>query len=221
MSKNNLGKCLEIMLAQKNIIKHLVDKDRRLKPITQLCPYPKSRKNPDIYLSLLSSIVSQQLSVKAADTIFGRFLDLYPDRYPQPRQLLSTRIPRLRAAGLSQQKTQYLKNVAAFSLEPFSLKQGGLDYQELKRRTDNEIIEHLTQIKGVGQWTVEMLLMFPFDRKDVFPVDDLGIQQAIKKLYRLEHEGRELKQKMLSISDNWRPYRSIACKLLWHWKSLP
>ena len=204
------------MSTQKNIIQHLVNRDRRLKSVIQLCPYPKSRKNPDIYMSLLSSIVSQQLSVKVADTIFNRFLDLYPDRYPQPKQLRRTPVSRLRAAGLSQQKAQYLKNVAAFSLED-----DGLDYQKLKRRTDEELIEHLTRIKGVGQWTVEMLLMFPFDRKDVFPVDDLGIQQAIKKLYRLEHEGRELKRKMLSISDNWKPYRSIVCKFLWHWKSLP
>ena len=120
------------MSTQKNIIQHLVNRDRRLKSVIQLCPYPKSRKNPDIYMSLLSSIVSQQLSVKAADTIFNRFLDLYPDRYPQPKQLRRTPVSRLRAAGLSQQKAQYLKNVAAFSLED-----DGLDYQwlDLSSRT--------------------------------------------------------------------------------------
>jgi DNA-3-methyladenine glycosylase II len=204
------------MPAQKRIIQYLVDNDRRLKTVTQLCPYPCSRKNTDIYMALLSSIVSQQLSVKAADTIFNRFLDIYPDRYPPPGQLIKTTSARLRTAGLSQQKAQYLKNVASFALED-----DGLNYHYLRKKTDEELISHLTQIKGVGRWTVEMLLMFTLDRKDVLPVNDLGIQQAIKKLYKLDHEGKELKQKMVVIAENWKPYRSIVCKYLWHWKSLP
>ena len=204
------------MPAQKRIIEYLVDNDRRLKTVTTRCPFPRSRKNTDIYMALLSSIVSQQLSVKAADTIFNRFLDLYPGRYPQPEQLVKTRSTRLRAAGLSKQKSQYLKNVAGFALQD-----NGLDYDYLRAKTDDELISHLTQIKGVGRWTVEMLLMFTLDRKDVFPVDDLGIQQAIKRLYKLDQEGRELKQKMSAIAENWKPYRSIVCKYLWHWKSMP
>lgn len=203
------------MTTQQRIIQYLVDNDSRLKTVTQQCPYPRSRKNKDIYMALLSSIVSQQLSIKAADTIFNRFLDLYPDRYPQPEQLIKTRAPRLRAAGLSQQKAQYLKNVAKFALQ-----ENGLNYLPLKNKTDDELIAHLTQIKGVGRWTVEMLLMFTMDRKDVFPLDDLGIQQAICKLYGLEERGKELKQKMLVIAENWKPYRSVVCKYLWHWKSL-
>lgn len=203
------------MSAQKRIIQYLVDSDSRLKAITQLCDFPRSHKNTDVYMALLSSIVSQQLSVKAADTIFHRFLDIYPDRYPQPDQLVKTRKTRLRAAGLSQQKAQYLKNVASFALQD-----DGLNYQYLKKKTDDELVSHLTQIKGVGRWTVEMLLMFSLDRKDVLPVDDLGIQQAIKRLYKLDHEGKELKQKMVLIAENWKPYRSIVCKYLWQWKSL-
>lgn len=204
------------MLAQQRIIQYLVDNDRRLKTVTQMCPYPRSRKNTDVYMALLSSIVSQQLSVKAAETIFNRFLDIYSERYPQPEQLIKTGSTRLRTAGLSQQKAQYLKNVASFAIQ-----NDGLNYHSLKKKTDDELISHLTQIKGVGRWTVEMLLMFTLDRKDVLPVDDLGIQQAIKKLYRLDHEGRELKQKMVVIAENWKPYRSIVCKYLWQWKSLP
>lgn len=202
------------MPSQKRIIQYLVDRDRRLKNVVASCPFPRSRKNNDIYLALLSSIVSQQLSIKAADSIFNRFLDLYPDRYPKPAHLLKTRITRLRSAGLSQQKAQYLKNVADYALD------GALNYDLLKKKSDNELIEHLTRIKGVGRWTVEMLLMFTLDRKDVFPLDDLGIQQSVKRLYALNHEGRELKQQMLVISENWKPYRSIVCKYLWHWKSL-
>jgi len=203
------------MSTQKRIIQYLVDNDSHLKLVIEQCPYPRSRKSTDIYMALLSSIVSQQLSIKAADTIFNRFLDLYPDRYPQPEQLVRTRAPRLRAAGLSQQKAQYLKNVARFAIDD-----DGLNYRKLQKKTDKDLIEQLTQIKGVGRWTVEMLLMFSLDRKDIFPLDDLGIQQAIKKLYQLEHEGKELKRKMLVISESWKPYRSIVCKYLWHWKSL-
>ena len=204
-----------MMSAQKRIIQYLVDSDSRLKSVIQVCAFPRSRKSTDVYMALLSSIVSQQLSVKAADTIFNRFLDIYPDRYPQPDKLIKTRKTRLRAAGLSQQKAQYLKNVASFALED-----DGLNYQYLKKKTDDQLISHLTQIKGVGRWTVEMLLMFSLDRKDVLPVDDLGIQQAIKRLYKLDHEGKELKQKMVMIAENWKPYRSIVCKYLWQWKSL-
>lgn len=204
------------MPTKQRIIEYLVDNDRRLKQVIDACPYPRTRKHSDVYMALLSSIVSQQLSIKAADTIFNRFLDIYPERYPHPEQLIRTRKQRLRSAGLSQQKSQYLKNVAKFAMQ-----EDGLNYDFLKKKTNEELIDHLTQIKGVGQWTVEMLLMFTLDRKDVLPVDDLGIQQAIKKLYQLNHEGRELKQKMVEVADNWRPYRSIVCKYLWHWKALP
>lgn len=203
------------MSTKQRIIEYLVDSDQRLKPIIESCPYPRSHKSNDIYRALLASIVSQQLSVRAADTIFNRFLDLYPDRHPKPEELLRTRIPRLRSAGLSQQKSQYLKNVARFAM-----RDEGLEYARLKKKTDAQLIEYLTQIKGVGRWTVEMIMMFSLDRKDVFPVDDLGIQQTIKQLYRLELQGKELKQQMVLIAENWKPYRSIVCKYLWHWKSL-
>lgn len=203
------------MSTRERITNYLVDSDRRLKVVIESCPYPRSRRHSDVYMALLSSIVSQQLSVKAADTIFNRFLALYPDRYPHPEKLIKTRNERLRSAGLSQQKSAYLKNVARFAVG-----EDGLDYQRLKKKSNEELLIHLTQIKGVGQWTVEMLLMFTLDRKDVFPVDDLGIQQAIRRLYKLDHEGKELKRKMVEIAENWRPYRSIVCKYLWHWKSL-
>ena len=204
------------MSSQQRIKYYLVDKDKRLKPVIESCQFPRSRKNPDIYLALLSSIVSQQLSVKAADTIFNRFLDLFDERYPHPVHLKKTNVCRLRSAGLSQQKSGYLKNVAGFALQD-----DGLNYQRLKRKSDVELIDHLTQIKGVGRWTVEMLLMFSFDRKDIFACDDLGIQQAMKKLYSLHDlQGRQLKTQMLQISERWRPYRTVVCKYLWQWKSL-
>jgi DNA-3-methyladenine glycosylase II len=200
---------------QSGIIKsYLVERDERLKPLIDTCQFPRSKKNTDIYLELVSSIVSQQLSSKAAKTIYNRLLDLFDDRYPAPERIARTRLQRLQKAGLSRQKANYIKNVATFALQG-----DGLNYHQLKKRSDEELIEHLTQIKGVGRWTVEMLLMFAFDREDVFSSDDLGIQQAMQRLYRMESSGRELKLQMHAIAENWRPYRSIVCKYLWQWKS--
>ncbi|WP_455221392.1 DNA-3-methyladenine glycosylase family protein, partial [Kaarinaea lacus] len=114
------------------------------------------------------------------------------------------------------QKSSYIKNVATFAVQ-----NDGLDYRRLNRLSDEELINHLTEIKGVGRWTVEMLLMFAMDRKDVFSCGDLGIQQAMKRLYQIDDNGRELKNRMYAIAENWRPYRTIVCKYLWQWKSIP
>lgn len=203
------------MSTQKEIKNYLLSRDKRLSPVIESCQFPRSRKNTDIHRALLSSIVSQQLSIKAADTIFNRFLDLFDNRYPDPERIIKLKVPTLRKAGLSHQKADYIKNVAAFALQD-----DGLNYFQLKKMTDEDLIVHLTQIKGVGRWTVEMILMFAFDRKDIFACDDLGIQQAMKKLYDIEHNGRELKNRMFDLAENWRPYRTIACKYLWQWKSI-
>ncbi len=162
----------------------------------------------DIYQSLLRSIVSQQLSGKVADVIWKRFADLF-DLYPSPEELVKTDISVLRAAGLSFNKASYLQNVAQFSLE------NDLSFETLINFSDDEIIDLLTQIKGVGKWTAQMILMFPLDRPDVFPIDDLGIQQGMKKLYGLDLEKSFLKEKMIEISEPWRPYRSLASKYIW------
>lgn len=168
-----------------------------------------SSRSEDLYFELLSSIVSQQLSVKAAATIFKRFTELYPDTYPHPHLVLESADETLRGAGLSFQKIGYVRNVAAFA-------QGGnLEHAVIDAMEDEALIQHLTQIKGVGRWTVEMLLMFALERPDVMPVDDLGIQNAMKRHYGLEESGKALKARMLEIAENWRPYRTIASKYLW------
>jgi DNA-3-methyladenine glycosylase II len=168
-----------------------------------------SSRSEDVYFELLSAIVSQQLSTKAAATIFSRFKALYPDGYPHAHLVSETADETLRAAGLSFQKIGYIRNVANFA------QAGELEHAVIDAMEDDELISHLTQIKGVGRWTVEMLLMFALGRPDVMPVDDLGIQNAMKRHYGLEETGKVLKLKMLEISENWRPYRSIACKYLW------
>ncbi|MBF8963944.1 DNA-3-methyladenine glycosylase 2 family protein [Pontibacter sp. FD36] len=169
----------------------------------------ESSRSEDIYFRLLSAIVSQQLSTKAAATIFGRFKELFPDNYPHPHLVLETPDETLRGAGLSFQKIGYVRNVAAFA-------QGGnLEHTLIDAMEDEALIQHLTQIKGIGRWTVEMLLMFALERPDVMPVDDLGIQNAMKRHYGLEESGKLQKARMLEIAENWRPYRSVACKYLW------
>ncbi|MDX5419221.1 MAG: DNA-3-methyladenine glycosylase 2 family protein, partial [Hymenobacteraceae bacterium] len=160
---------------------------RKGKPLT-------SSRSEDIYFKLTSAIVSQQLSTKAAATIFGRFRALYPDLYPHPHMVIETSDETLRGAGLSFQKIGYIRNVAAFALT------GNLEHSVIDAMEDEALIQHLTQIKGVGRWTVEMLLMFALERPDVMPLDDLGIQNAMKRQYSLEETGKALRARMLEIA---------------------
>ena len=193
-------------------IPFLAGRDAKLAGILVGPPF-KAYRHSDLILDLLEAITSQQLSGKAATAIFERFLNLFPGRQPTPRRVLALKPEKLRTAGLSRQKAGYLRNVAAFALRH------DLSRAALRHLGDNEIIALLTQIKGVGRWTAEMLLMFPLDRPDIFPVDDLGIQLAMKKLYSLRGDGRRLHKRMIVIADNWRPHRSLACKYLWRWRS--
>ena len=171
----------------------------------------KFHKN--ICLRLCASIMSQQLSTKVAKVIYQRFLDLYGGEEPTPQQIVSTPFEKLRGIGLSNAKAQYVLNVAQFAIDH------QLTDQKLKKMSDEEIIELLTEIKGVGKWTVEMLLMFTLGREDVFSVDDYGIQVAMKNIYRLDDSNKkELREKMLKLSNKWAPYRTYACLHLWHWK---
>ena len=164
-------------------MKHLVhlSKDKKLKKLIEVVePYPLvKRKN--ICLRLCASIMSQQLSTKVADVIFKRFMDLYKGKEPSPEQILDTPTTVLRSIGLSNAKVSYVHNVARFAVEE------GMAEEKLSNMSNDEIVEYLTRIKGVGRWTVEMLLMFTLGREDVFAVDDLGIQQSMAKLYRLKH----------------------------------
>jgi DNA-3-methyladenine glycosylase II len=167
----------------------------------------------DPYYSLLESIVSQQLSVKAADPIFKRFIGLFPDAYPHPVPVLALEHDVLRGVGLSNQKAGYIKNVAQFAIE------NKFEQINWAGMNDEDIILFLTKIKGVGKWTVQMLLMFTLNRLNVFPEDDLGIQQGMAKLYGLDTtDVRQLKKQMNHIAHAWHPYRTVACRYLWRWK---
>ena len=189
-----------------------LQKDKKLaQVITEPLPALQMRQN--IPLRLMASIMSQQLNTKVAKVIYKRFLEIYTGKEPQPKQVLDTTFETLRAIGLSNAKVNYVKNVAAFCIE------NQITDSKLLLLTNEEIIELLTQIKGVGKWTVEMLLMFTLGREDVFAVDDLGIQQAMVKAYNLPSDDKKLlKEKMLKISSKWKPFRTYACLHLWSWK---
>ncbi|MBK8429481.1 MAG: DNA-3-methyladenine glycosylase 2 family protein [Lewinellaceae bacterium] len=191
--------------------KHL-KKDPALATLIEVTEIPDFRPSGRIYYDLLESIVSQQLSVKAATTIFNRFCAIFPDNYPHPDLVTELEPAQLRLVGLSNQKAGYLQNVAHFSLN------NDLENHRWDKMSDEEIIEFLSQIKGVGKWTVQMLLMFTLGRSDVFPVDDLGIQQAMIRLYQLNETGKDLKKKMQEIAEPWQPFRTVACRYLWRWK---
>jgi DNA-3-methyladenine glycosylase II len=191
--------------------------DAKLAPLLTMIELPEwPEQQTDVYATLLDSITSQQLSVKAAATIHQRFLDLFEDHYPDPNILIDLSPETLRQVGLSGQKSQYLRNTAAFFLE------NNLMQYNWKQHTEEEIVQLLTQIKGVGRWTVEMILMFSLHFPDVFPIDDLGIQQAIIKLYEISPDlkGKPLRKTMTEIAEPWRPYRSYASRYLWKWKGM-
>lgn len=169
----------------------------------------------DVYLALLESIVSQQISVKAANAIFARFRALFPGNYPHADALMRKTTDELRSAGLSFQKIKYLQSVAEFSLT------NPMDRAHLEVMTDEEIVQYLVPIKGVGRWTVEMMLMFVLNRPDVFPIDDLVIRQRMLRAYPKQTEGltgKPLYKVLHEIADTWRPYRTEASRYLWRWK---
>lgn len=185
-------------------------------------PAPKifSDYADDVYIALLESIVSQQISVKAADAIFGRFRTLFPDNYPHADALLLKTTDELRSAGLSFQKISYLQSVAAFSLTKVG-ELPAMARAHLDAMTDEEVVQYLLPIKGVGRWTVEMLLMFVLDRPDVFPIDDLIIRQRMLLAYPNRTAGltgRGLYKVLGEIAEPWRPYRTTASRYLWRWK---
>lgn len=166
----------------------------------------------DLYFDLLRSIAFQQLHASAASKIFERFLDLFDDGYPYPEQLIALEKEAIRAVGFSNQKASYVQNIAQFAVDEHLTK------VKWDKMTDEEIIKFLSQIKGVGEWTVQMVLMSSLERPDVFPLGDYGIQQAIIKLFDLgDLKGVALKKKMIELAKPWSPYRTLASRYLWNW----
>jgi DNA-3-methyladenine glycosylase II len=173
----------------------------------------KRTREENIALYLCLSIISQQLSTKVARVICDRFLELFNGEEPTCSRILNEEKSILRAIGLSESKCNYIHHVCEFFLEK------KLNDESLHSMSNEEVIETLIQIKGVGPWTIQMLLMFAMAREDVFAPDDLGIRKAMIKLYKLEaSSAKELKIAMETISENWKPFRTYACIALWQWK---
>jgi DNA-3-methyladenine glycosylase II len=167
----------------------------------------KRERPGDAYGALLRSIVGQQLSTKAAATIYGRMLELFGGHAPTPKQLLAVDPDKIRAAGLSRPKISYLRDLADHVLKD------ELQLELLDELPDEEVIEQLTAVKGIGEWSAHMFLMFHLGRPDVLPVGDQGIRRAVQVQYGL----RKLPdpKRLEKIARPWRPYRTLACLYLW------
>ncbi|HZP48710.1 MAG TPA: DNA-3-methyladenine glycosylase [Vicinamibacterales bacterium] len=166
------------------------------------------RQRKDHLTALVGAIVSQQLSTKAAATIFGRFTALFPEHHiPNAAAIAAITDQQLRIVGFSGQKIGYLRDLCA------RIADGRLNLDELDALDDEAVIERLTAVKGFGRWTAEMFLMFRLHRPDVLPVDDLGIVNAVQRLYRMRT--RPKPDRIRKLGEAWRPYRSVASWYLW------
>tara|TARA_B100001029_G_scaffold153045_1_gene136469 strand:- start:884 stop:1498 length:615 start_codon:yes stop_codon:yes gene_type:complete len=193
--------------------KHIVNKsieylakDKKLKTLIDKYPIPEFLPNDNYFDALCKSIIYQQLSGKVAKIIYGRFLSLFENQTPISNQYFKIKISDLRSIGLSKQKIKYITNVANFFIEH--------KYKSpLKNNSEQEIKNQLIAIKGIGQWTIDMFMMFTLCKSDILPVGDLGIKKAFQKLYNLKELPSE--NFMENKSLKWKPYRTIACCYLW------
>ncbi|MDE1846363.1 MAG: DNA-3-methyladenine glycosylase 2 family protein [Candidatus Micrarchaeota archaeon] len=186
---------------------YLARKDATLGKIIRKIGNPDFELHDDPYNSLIISIISQQISWAAASSILQKFRRLYKGKMPTPRQYLKTSPNRLSGAGVSPQKSSYLRDLC------MRLESGELKLDNFDDLTDEQIINELDEVKGIGRWTAEMFLIFSLGRADVFPLDDLGIKKAVQRAYNL----RTLpdKNRLEKISEKWAPYRSVAALYLW------
>lgn len=191
---------------------HLSQHDPVLAPVIKQAGLCTIRPHQDYYWELVDSIISQQLSTKAAATIEKRFLDLFPGPLPLPEQILSTPHETLRSVGLSNAKANYIRDLAQHIVD------SRLELDKLDDLSNEEIIEELTAVKGIGEWTAHMFLMFAMARLNVLATGDLGIKSGIKILHNMKHLPNEIEIKKLAKKYNWAPYETVACWYIWHAK---
>lgn len=161
--------------------------------------------SPNYYASLCESIVSQQLSVKVSDVIFARFLKLIQNDL-SPENVLTYSVEQLRSIGISQGKAKYILDLSQ------KVRDKEVHLEKLQDMSEEEVIDELVKVKGIGKWTAQMFLMFSLGRPDIFSTGDLGLKRAIEKLYGISDPTEE---KLLEISSKWSPYRTVACRILW------
>lgn len=190
-------------------IAHLRAADPVLAVVIAAYPEPQMAPHTQYYQELIESIISQQLSVKAAAAILQRFRDLFEGSFPDPSAILTKDIETYSGIGLSRQKASYIRDLATKVLD------GTVQFNHLEQLSNQEIIAELTQIKGVGEWTVHMFLIFCMGRLDVLPAGDLGIRNGIQRLYGLEERPSVEKITEISNQYGWSPYESIASWYVW------
>ena len=190
--------------------KHLSRRDPLLRQFIKGHGECRLQKHTRYFETLVNSIVSQQLSTKAADTIFKRFVALYaPAKFPKPAQIVATPDETLRSVGLSGQKLSYIKDLAA------KVDDGSIHLKRITQMSDDEIIAELTQVKGIGVWTVQMFLIFSLGRLNVLPVGDLGIKMAMQRVYGLVALPKPAAIETIAEQNKWQPYCSVASWYLW------
>jgi len=167
----------------------------------------RGRPAGDAYGTLLRTVIGQQLSAKAAFTIHGRVLELYGGEHPSPEQLLATPEEDLRACGLSGRKVEYMRSLAEH------VQDGSLELERMDELSDEEAIEEIVAVRGFGEWSAQMFLMFFLERPDVLPTGDLGIRKAVQLRYQLDDLPDP--EELTKIAEAWRPHRSLACIYLW------
>ena len=188
-------------------IQYLCKADSKIEKIIKIvCKYSIKIRN-DPFQSLIESIIYQQLAGKAANAIYNRFLNYYDNKQLTPTRILNSPNDNLKKVGLSNRKIDYLKDLASHVYD------GRINLEELPTMNDEEIINKLVNVKGIGRWTSEMFLIFSLGRQDILPVTDLGVRKAIQKVYSLSELPKP--DTMMEIAEPWRPYRSIATWYLW------
>ncbi len=189
-------------------IAYLGKSDPVLRAAIKKIKLPHREPRANYFESLVTAIVNQQLSGKAAATILARFAALFPrKKFPTPKDVLKMPAAKMRKAGLSGMKISFLKDLSGKVLD------GSIDLKKIYTWGDEEVIEHLVSVKGIGRWTAEMFLMFSLGREDVFSYGDLGLRNAIKKLYKMKKHPTPRQAER--ISGKWKPYRSLASRYLW------
>ena len=186
-------------LKKSDPILKIIIEEIKLREITVVCgPFE----------ALVEAIVSQQLSIKAADTIFNRFVTLTPGKkFPTPREIIKMPAAKMRTCGLSKMKVSFIKDLAKKTLD------GSLNFKTIDTLTDEEVIEYLTSVKGIGRWTAEMFLIFSLRRDDVFSYGDLGLRNALQRIYKLKKPPTAAQAER--ITAKWKPYRSLGARYLW------
>ncbi len=194
----------------KSAAEYLSTQDPILAGVIKKAPLPNFTPHKNYYQELVESIISQQLSVKAAATILKRFKALFMSDFPNPAEILDEDIEIFRSVGLSRQKASYILDLAS------KVEDGTVKFDHLDGLTNQEVIDELIQIKGVGIWTVHMFLIFCMGRFDVLPTGDLGIKNGIQKLYGFEIKPTPEEMEKVAKKNHWHPYESVASWYIWY-----